>query len=142
MNSTLFFRLYMKKLSLIFSLFFMSSMISAGQQSPCTQLQEYLTKAFIATDIAIARMIMSDDEVICKAAQLDDPCMIRYCLNNNIGQALSINKEGHTPLFIAKINNNTRIIEALEEQTSSPRTVDEINLTPPSSPVTSRKKND
>ncbi len=136
----------MKKLSLIFNLFFISSMTFAAQQSSCAQMQKYLTNAFVATDIAIARMIMSDDEVICKAAQSNHPCLIAYCLHNNIGNALSINKEGQTPLDIAKIHKNHLVVRILEKnikkQASSPRTVAIIDITPPSSPVTLRKKND
>ena len=133
-------------------------MIFAGQQSTCTQVQKYAFNLVVGADIALAKIIMTDDEIICKAAEYQNSNYLKYCLRNKIGSLSSVNAEGRTPLSIAmflknkstlkiigrEIAKDLSIEKKMVKKSSSPRTVAIITpeSTPASSPVTLKKKND
>ena len=132
----------MKKLYLTLILFLLHNAIFASQQSLCRDVQKYTTNLFIAVDVAISRRIMTDDEVMCKAAESNFPCYIQYCLKHNIGDLEFVNTEGHTPLSIAKLLNNQKVVQIIEKYLpTSPKTV-AGQLSPILGQISARKKYD
>ncbi len=93
---------------------------SSEKQSMCTQIQNSLHNVFVATDINLARWIMSDNDLLCKAAESKNSKYIQYCLQHNIGTPSYKNEEGHTPLSIAQACCHDEIVKII---VSSPTSV-------------------
>jgi len=142
----------MNKVSLVFSLFLLPNAIIASHQSPCTQLQEYVTGLWIAVDVACARTLWDDNEAMRLAAEYNDRSRVEYCLKNKIGTP-------QDSLRVAKLLKNEDVVEIIKghlkeeeivtslvtgyrsRKNSSPRTVTG-ELSPVLSQISARKKND